>query len=256
MSAEPQPDSSITDFKPMNSGGDFARTRRRDRAPATVARDSGGGYLFGNDPAKQLISSEWPRMAVVMVMTLALLTSLNLVIPPLLPTAVALSAAGLAAIAVIGLRIEGQRTLTSGQRMAIVGVVIALPMFLFGAAMGLFVEAGVFEWFECIAAIATVALVATIIQSGRLVGVLAAQVAAWSGLTCAASTLGGFIALVLGFAIAIVAYKRQHAIDLIVREKAEKDQRAQTRAQEILADYEETGQGWFWETDRDRKSVV
>lgn len=250
MSADPQPDSSITDFKPMNSGGDFARTRRRDRTPATVARESGGGFLFGNDPAKQLISSEWPRMAVVMVVALILLALLNLVIPPLLPTGIVLCAAGLAASAVFALRIEGQRTLTSGQRMAMLGVIIALPLFLFGAAMGLFVDAGVFEWFECIAAIATIALVATIIQSGRLVGVLAAQVAVWSGLTCAASTLGGFIALALGLAIAIVAYRHQHAIDIVVREKAEKDQRAQTRAQEILADYEETGQGWFWETDR------
>ncbi len=189
-------------------------------------------------------------MGVVMVVATALLALLNLSIPPILPTVIALCAAGLASSAMISTRIEANRILTPFQSMALLGVMVALPMFLFGSAIGMFAESGTFPWFQCIAVVATVALVATIIQSGRLVSVLAAQVSIWSGLTCVASTLGGYIALALGLTIAIVAYKRQHKIDLVVREKAEKDQRAQTRAQEILADYEETGQGWFWETDR------
>ena len=185
-----------------------------------------------------------------MVVALALLALLNLVIPPLVPTAIALGAAVLALTAMPATQFEAKRTLSSGQRMLLLGIVVALPMFLFGSAMGLFAEAGAFAWFQCIAAVATVALVASIVQSGRVVGVLAAQVSAWSGLTCVASTLGGYVALSLGVLIAITAYKRQYKIDLVVRETAEKEHRAQSRAQEILADYEETGQGWFWETDR------
>lgn len=250
MFADTPTDSSITEPKVMNSGGDYARTRRRERAPASAPREAGGSFLFGNDSASQLISSEWPRMGVVMVVATALLALLNLSIPPILPTVIALCAAGLASSAMISTRIEANRILTPFQSMALLGVMVALPMFLFGSAIGMFAESGTFPWFQCIAVVATVALVATIIQSGRLVSVLAAQVSIWSGLTCVASTLGGYIALALGLTIAIVAYKRQHKIDLVVREKAEKDQRAQTRAQEILADYEETGQGWFWETDR------
>ncbi|WP_157573123.1 EAL domain-containing protein [Novosphingobium sp. AAP83] len=234
----------------MNSGGDFARTRRRERSPASAGREAGGSFLFGNDPANHLISAEWPRMAIAMALALALLALVNLVIPPALPSAIALAAGGLTLTGLIATRIEAKRTFGSGQRVAVLGIVVALPMFLFGSAMGLYAETGAFAWFQCIAAVATVGLVASIVQSGRLLGVLAAQVSAWAGFTCVASTLGGYFALGLGFAIAGISYRRQSKIDLIARERLEKEQRAQTRAQEILADYEETGQGWFWETDR------
>ena len=250
MPADAQPDSSPSVINAMNSGGDFARTRRRERTPATASRSAGENFVFGNDPAKHLISLEWPRMAVVMLVALVLLAGLNLAIPPLLPTAIILGAAGLAATPLAAARFEAKDALSSGQHMALVSGIVALPMFLFGSAMGLFAQAGVFAWFECIAAVAIVALVATIFQSGRLIGVLAAQVSVWSGLTCVASTIGGYVALIIGLSIAIVTYKRQYKIDLAVRERVEKDLRAQSRAQEILADYEETGQGWFWETDR------
>ncbi len=241
MVPDTQPDSSHAEPKPANSGGDFARTRRRERAPASAVREAGGSFLFGNDPANHLISAEWPRMAMAMALALALLALVNFAIPPALPSAIALVAVCLTLTGLIATRIESNGSLGSGQRVAILGIVVALPMFLFGSAMGLYATAGTFAWFQCIAAVATVALVATIVQSGRLLGVLAAQVSAWAGFTCVASTLGGYLALGLGFAIAGISYRRQSRIDAVAREKLEKDQRAQTRAQEILADYEKRG---------------
>lgn len=185
-----------------------------------------------------------------MALAPVLLALLNLTLPPILPTLIVALAVVVTHFASLAMRIEMERNLESGKRMALMGLVVALPMFLFGSAMGMFGNSAQFEWFHCIAVVATMSLLATVIQSGRLVGVLAAQVSAWSGMTCVASTVGGYLALVLGLVIAVAAYLRQRKIDLLVREKAENDQRAQTRAQEILADYEETGQGWFWETDR------
>ena len=230
--------------------GDFSRTRRRDRISAPAVADAGASFLFGGDPANLLISPEWPKLAIPMALAPLFLALVNLSLPPLLPSAIIVIAALAVHFSTFAMKVERGRNLETGQRMALMGLVVAFPMFLFGSAIGLFGAVSGVAWFHCIAVVATISLLATVVQSGRLVGVLAAQVSIWSGVTCVATHIGGYAALAIGLCIAFAAYLRQRRIDLVVREKAESDQRAQTRAQEILSDYEETGQGWFWETDR------
>ena len=189
-------------------------------------------------------------MAYVMLVLPLLVAGFNLVIPNPLAALLAVVAAIAAHLSKLAVRREAQSEMETGQRMALMGVAVALPMFLFGSAMGVWGTSGQIDWFYCLVAVATVSLLATVVLSGRLVGVLAAQISVWSGVTCVASTFGGYFSLLVGVAIAVAAYLRQRKIDLLLREKLENDQRASTRAQEILSDYEETGQGWFWETDR------
>ncbi|MFM6829117.1 MAG: EAL domain-containing protein [Novosphingobium sp.] len=246
MSAELLPE-------PSRSGatsGDFARTRPRERGGQTAGQDAGASFLFGADTANRLIAPEWPKLAIPMLLAPVVLGLLSLSVPNVLGLVLVLIAATAAHFSRIAIRLEGDRSLETGKRMALMGLAVAVPMFLFGSAMGIFGGTGQFDWFHCLSIVATMALLATVIQSGRLVSVLASQVAIWAGVTCVSSRVGGFIALGLGLAIATVTYLRQRKIDLLVREAAETNQRAQTRAQEILSDYEETGQGWFWETDR------
>ncbi|CAH0497245.1 hypothetical protein NVSP9465_02298 [Novosphingobium sp. CECT 9465] len=230
--------------------GDFSRTRRRDRISAPAVADAGASFLFGGDPANLLISPEWPKLAIPMALAPLFLAMVDLSLPPLLPSAIIAIAALAVHFSTFAMKVERDRNLETGQRMALMGLVVAFPMFLFGSAIGLFGAVSGVAWFHCIAVVATMSLLATVVQSGRLVGVLAAQVSIWSGVTCVATHIGGYAALAIGLCIAFAAYLRQRRIDMVVREKAESDQRAQTRAQEILSDYEETGQGWFWETDR------
>jgi hypothetical protein len=64
------------------------------------------------------------------------------------------------------------------------------------------------------------------------------------------------VTLAIGVVVSVAAYFRQREIEQREREAAEIETRIQTRAQEILADYEETGQGWFWETDRRGRSPI
>ena len=229
---------------------DYARTRRRDKVSVAPVDTAGSTFLFGRDNSNRLIAPEWPSMAVPMILVTVVIAVLHLVLPVLTTALLAVLAATTAHLSKFAVKAEEERQLETGGRMALAGLAVALPMFLFGSAMGLWGSSGQVGWFYCLAAVATISLLATVIQSGRLVSVLAAQVSIWSGVTCVASTLAGYLSLIVGVAIAIAAYYRQRKIDLLQREKAESDQRAQTRAQEILSDYEETGQGWFWETDR------
>ncbi|AXU19385.1 diguanylate cyclase [Novosphingobium sp. THN1] len=244
------PGDTATQSNRQTATRDFARTRRRERTAAPAAPEAGASFLFGSDSSNRLIAPEWPQMAYVMLALPLLVACFNLVIPNPLAALLAVVAAIATHLSKLAVRHEAQNQMETGPRMALMGAAVALPMFLFGSAMGVWGASGQIEWFYCLVAVATVSLLATVVLSGRLVGVLAAQISVWSGVTCVASTFGGYFSLLVGVAISVAAYLRQRKIDLLLREKQENDQRASTRAQEILSDYEETGQGWFWETDR------
>jgi diguanylate cyclase (GGDEF)-like protein len=229
---------------------DFARTQRRRDRTVTPPMEAGAAFLFGTDPTTRLIAREWPQMAAAMLSGLVALVAAGQVLPNLIPALLGLAACALAYGSRFAVRFEERAQLSTGHRMGLMGVAIGLPMFVYGSAVGVWAETGTVAWLYCIALLIAIALLATVIESGRLAGVLAAQIAMWSGVTCVASRVGGLITLAVGTMIAIAAYMRQRKIDLRMREQAEEGMRIQTRAQEILADYEETGQGWFWETDR------
>ncbi|WP_084355857.1 EAL domain-containing protein [Novosphingobium lentum] len=222
---------------------DFARTaRRRDRSTSP-------GQPAIRTPT-QFIAPEWPQMAVAMAAGLVLLGLMGWSVPPVVSIVL-----GVVAVAIAGSArlVQGFDVATdhgTGLRMSLMGLVVALPLLLFGSSVGIWAHAQADLWYYSFALLITISLLATVIESGRLAGVLAAQVGMWAGVACVTSKLGGFITLAVGAAIALTAFVRQTAIDAKLREQTEQDQRVQTRAQEILADYEETGQGWFWETDR------
>ncbi|MCY1671315.1 EAL domain-containing protein [Novosphingobium sp. SL115] len=246
MSPDAQPAVSTT------SGSDrhFARTRRREKVLMPEGPAAGESFLLGGDPANRLNSAEWARLALAILATPLAVALFRLELPDILPSVLALIAALLVGASLLVTKAETAHDLQTGIRMMLMGLTVPLPMLMFGSAIGIWCESDQISWSIGLAVVATTSLLATVVHSGRLVTVLAAQIGIWSGMTCVTSPIGGYVALAIGLAVAGVAYVRQHRIDLAAQEKAEHDQRTQTRAQEILADYEETGQGWFWETDR------
>ncbi|WP_125955843.1 EAL domain-containing protein [Novosphingobium sp. UBA1939] len=230
---------------------DFARThRRRDRTSPVQDGTAMSNFLFGVGRENNLIAKEWPQMGIAMLGGMVALTGLNMVVPPLVPTVLAGIATVVAFCSVYAVRLEQTKRLSTGQRMSLMGLVIGLPMMLYGSAIGLLAMAGLMPWLQCLAVLVTISLLASVTESGRLAGVLVAQIAMWSGVTCVASRIGGFTTLAIGTVITVIAFLRQRQIERLAQEQAEEAQRVQARAQELLAEYEETGQGWFWETDR------
>jgi diguanylate cyclase (GGDEF)-like protein/PAS domain S-box-containing protein len=84
-------------------------------------------------------------------------------------------------------------------------------------------------------------------QAGLIVG---GQIALWLPASGMTTLPFAFTLLLLGIAAALIATREQHKLDSADLQRRLARERAQTRARDILADYEETGQGWFWETDR------
>ncbi|WP_225007613.1 MULTISPECIES: EAL domain-containing protein [Novosphingobium] len=247
MSDAPAPHAADPADHPQ-TGRDYARTHRRGER--STARPAGEAFLFGERRNRSLMAPEWPTLALPMAAGIVGLAVVNGAFSSWTAPVLALVGALLVFVSRYLVRIEAQGRLSTAARMGLLALAVALPMFVYGTAAGLWANGGHVSWVHCLALLVTISLFATVTQSGRLAAVLAAQVSLWSGVTCVVSFEGGALTSLIGVAIAGVAFMRQREIDLRSEERVQEEARIQTRAQEILADYEETGQGWFWETDR------
>jgi diguanylate cyclase (GGDEF)-like protein/PAS domain S-box-containing protein len=201
-------------------------------------------------PGRGLIAREWPHMALPMMLGVCGLALANWTIQPFISPVLALLASALLFVARFTSTYEEDRDHSTLVRMLLMSASIGIPLFIYGVAVGIWAVSGTVPWVQALALLVTISLLATVTESGRLAGMLTAEVAMWSGVTWVNSLAGGITSLLVGGVIAIAAYLRQREIDLKLRLAVEEGVRIQTRAEEILADYEETGQGWFWETDR------
>ena len=148
-------------------------------------------------------------------------------------------------------RFEGTEIADILRRFTVLVAGVVLPLALFGASLALWSvgEDGV-AWTGAVAAISLVVLAASIIAGKRTAILLAVQVGVWTGFACVASGWTGVVALLLSLPVVGAVFMRQVGIERRDSDAAAAAGRVQTRAEEILTDYEETGQGWFWETDR------
>jgi diguanylate cyclase (GGDEF)-like protein/PAS domain S-box-containing protein len=236
--------------------GAFARSRpRREHGDSLALGRAGLGFLYGSSRHRSLVAPEWWHMALPMGLGIAVPAMANHDHADWLPLLVAVAAALLTLLARLVSRID-HSVHSTAQRMALVALMIVVPMAGYGWAIARGAQSGHVPWLQAMAVLVSVALIATAIQSatsiqsGRVAGLLCGQVAMWSAVTCVLSPLDGLLTVVIGTAIGSIAFVRQREADMAEHRRLQEAAREQTRAQEILADFEETGQGWFWETDR------
>ena len=197
-----------------------------------------------------LIPRDWVFMAPVMALSFLVAAIVEWSLPP--ATALAL---GLVAIVVASLAgkfsdFERQpgRQVTSRYVVAIGA--IALPMQLFGLAVAMWLNSGGIGWSVALGVMVINGTVVSITLTSRLPSMVAAQVALWTGVCLLSASLPAVLALIIGCGIGILAAYLQSRRDRAIDERQRELERAQVRAEELLSEYEQTGQGWFWETDR------
>ncbi len=200
--------------------------------------------------AESLVAREWARIGILLPALTALLGLAAGALPGIAPAIFVVLAIGiLAATRKIAGWLDDPQ-LADEWRLARAVVLVCLPMVLFGLGIGIWTRADPALWFYAMSALVPCALLAGAVHGNRIVLRVAAQVALWVGFACAISTIAAIGAAIGGTALVAASYRRQLAADTRAAEEAELGQRIQNRAQEILADYEQTGQGWFFETDR------
>lgn len=137
------------------------------------------------------------------------------------------------------------------RRQILHGLHISMPMLLFGMAIGWWTEkVPMINWRDTISAPIIVSALAAVILNRRSASILAATVSIWLGVALVAGNLKMVLILAGGATIGIHAAIRQVRSDRVAAEIERQRRHNQLRAEQLLNEFEESGQGWFFETDR------
>lgn len=207
------------------------------------------------DTSRGLIEPNWIYMAPIFIAAMVLNGLSGWTLPPIPVVGITLLAAAIAAATHQAVRLEHSFVNRWLVRSCLSVGVIGLPMLLFGLALAYWTGAARLDWRETVGIIVIVSSLASLIQHRRMAGMILAVASLWAGVATVAPSLGAWMSLLFGAGVGVVVAVRQTRIDDADARRNRERERAQSRAEEILTDYEQTGQGWFWETDR-RGNIV
>ena len=144
-----------------------------------------------------------------------------------------------------------ERRVQAGAWLRILAVLtaIVLPMGCTGFALALWVGEGL-PWQWAVATLVCINAAAAALFEMRIISLFCAKIASWAGFSVIAPGPVTAAALVAaGITFALMARLEWRAAERR-RTAREARERVAARAEDILRSFEETGQGWFWETDR------
>jgi len=246
---------------PVSAPGTRRTKRSATRRTAANSNTRAGSTLLNGARARarsaditvnrrSLVSPGWSKMTPVILVSSGLAWAIGRDMP---------SATSLALIGIGGLmplatkpvyKFEKSGDPPLALRVALLLAVVALPMFLVGLGNSLWSSADALDWRLGFAALIAMTSLAAVIQSGRAFGLFAGQIACWGAVIMVKGSLGSAALLVVCMLFAALIIRRQVLQAKAKDELAAERELTRNRAEDILTDYEETGQGWFWETDR------
>ena len=200
--------------------------------------------------AHYLIAREWVFMAPVMALSMVIASLLQLGIPSLTVVSLTLVAIALAAATKVFVKFERMPGRKAVTRYFTAIVAVALPMQLFGLGMALWASQGDLAWPIAMSVLAINSVVISISLTSRLPAMVAAHIALWTGMCFVMPSLASITGLLVGCGIGVLAAVLQSERDREIDARQRELERVQVRAERLLAEYEQTGLGWFWETDR------
>ena len=135
-------------------------------------------------------------------------------------------------------------------RMLLLAVGVVAPMFLMGWTFTDWAVHSGLNWEWALAAVVALNTVSVTLLSRRLIGIFTGMIACWLAVAIVVGTINAVGALVAGIVVITFVARRQTVLENARIEEEQRQERIRRRAEDILKDYEDTGQGWFWETDR------
>ena len=205
------------------------------------------------DPAADLrfyLPPQANGMAISLMVAFGLSIAVAGRFPSLSAALAAVLATGLLAACNLFAAVERRAGTTPAMRIALLVCATVLPMACAGFTLGSGISNGL-PWQWAVATLVCINAASAVMFEGRIASLFSAQIASWAGfvavavpeqLTFAALT-GAMVTLAL---IARIEWRRAER----ARIRGEARERVAARAEDILRSFEESGQGWFWETDR------
>ena len=125
-----------------------------------------------------------------------------------------------------------------------------VPLVLFGLGAVAWARSGLLPPQEAVTMLVVFGAIASAHLRRQAGMVVAGQMALWLPAITLIPPQLGMALLGLGAIAVVIAVYEQHKLEHAEAQRRQARERALIRARDILADYESTGQGWFWETDR------
>lgn len=198
----------------------------------------------------RLIEPNWVMMAPVIAVTVLINLIATLAWPNIHAASGWFAASAIAAATPWLIKVERARGLSAMARNALGTFTVAIPMFLVGLSAANWAADTGLHWNGTIGSLVIIGAMASMILKRRAPSMINAQVALWSGVAVGMNSQPIWFALTFGAAIGIYTAIRQARADRRAARRQREREHEQLRAEEILSDFEQTGQGWFWETDR------
>lgn len=189
-------------------------------------------------------------MALVTGGTAAWALAVSLVFPPPEVLALVSGTVGITGLAGYLARFERRRETPTWLRILLVVLVVALPVTMFGTAMALWGKLGGLDWSLDLSSMVLVTGLGAIAQSSRRHWLFTVQLAGWTPVALLDGSTYALGALSVGLIVSLFASHRQSVLAKEALVQAGARDRVSRRAEQLLRDFEEMGQGWFWETDR------
>ena len=202
-------------------------------------------------PFDALIFPEWALIAPGMALAYLVLCLRTWSLPD--PAAMGFGAAAMfiSAAAPLFAKFDGRRPGRAAARYLNMVFAIGLPMFLFGVGLTRWaVSVEGFPWSALIASLVVMTLVAAALLNSLLPSIMTATIAMWLGAWTIIGEPLALIAIAASIALGAALTIRQNRLMVREAQLRFEQERVQNRALDLLADYEEAGHGWFWETDR------
>ena len=219
-------------------------------ATTRIRRSTQLGSTGDGTSVIHLTGREWVFMAPAIALSVLVAAILARSFPPAISQFLSIAAIAITCAAMKVAQFERSAGRSNLQRYLALIAGVALPMLLFGFGVANWAHSGGLPWPNALGVLVTNGALVAIILSGRLPAMVAGQIALWTGICLMQPSLATILGLLCGIGIGVFTAYRQVSLDREAHARRIEFERVQMRAEELLAEYEETGQGWFWETDR------
>ena len=229
------------------------RARGERRGPERILPDRSGGLRQTIDEPASEQKFFLPREAGGMTLFLLAAFAIAVVVFKGLPSnttmSFALGSATLFACGPLFARTERRSEKMSGISLAVVIVGIVMPMACAGIALALWVGEGL-PWQWAIGTLVCINAAAAASFDMRIISLFSAKIASWAGFAILVPQPITYVAVLAAVITLLLIARLEWKSAQIRRTSREARERVAARAEDILRSFEETGQGWFWETDR------
>jgi diguanylate cyclase (GGDEF)-like protein/PAS domain S-box-containing protein len=232
----------------VRSSAGGGRSKHGRPEPHSISDISGFRGPIAAGHIRSLISRRWFHMAAIFP-TAMLFASFFAGLPPL-RTMLSVAAASLFALGAVYLVRMRNRAAQSAWQSWLVGITtVCVPMGMFGLGMGFWCFRAGIPPEGPFGGFLFASVIATLIQSGKRYTLFSVATVGLAGLFAWEHPPALFVVLLALLPVALLIDRAQVAVQRGSFMRREAELRLSRRAEEILRDFEESGQGWFWETD-------